>query len=477
MGKIYIDTIKYMVYADFEIKGLVEKPDVVGAIFGQTEGLLGDELDLREMQKSGRIGRIEVELTPRDGKSIGKILLPSSLDMVETSVIAAAIESVDRVGPCEARISVSKIEDMRSVKRKQLVSRAKSLLKTLVTETLPESKEILDMVRDEVKASGVVEYGPERLVAGPEIDTYDSIIVVEGRADVINLLKNDIKNVIALGGASVPKTIIELSKKKEITLFLDGDRGGDIILKEMLAVADVDFVARAPPGTEVEELSRKELIKALRSKVPVEQAESQFYGRTKRPPSRDFRERNKRLGEDDMDVQAERAPYKRPAYEPQEQYAVRSEPKRQPFVPDTQPDETHVERPAERLEKREFERPQRYERAEPALAEKAEVQEPAQPVQAEMPPELKSHLDELNGTLRARLLGEGNELIKELPVRDLITELNSSETAPASIVLDGIITQRLLDLAASKKIRSIAGIKVGSITKRPATVAIFTSQH
>ncbi|MGB9635594.1 MAG: DNA primase DnaG, partial [Candidatus Micrarchaeia archaeon] len=225
MGKVYIDTVKYLIHADFEIKGLVEKPDVVGAVFGQTEGLLGDELDLREMQKSGRIGRIDVELVSREGKSVGKIFIPSSLDMVETSVIAAAIESVDRVGPCEAKITVSKIEDMRSVKRKQLVDRAKSLLKSLVTETLPESKEILDLVRDEVKVAGVVEYGPERLAAGPDLDSYDSVIVVEGRADVINLLKNDIKNVIALGGASVPKTIVDLSKRKEITLFLDGDRG------------------------------------------------------------------------------------------------------------------------------------------------------------------------------------------------------------------------------------------------------------
>ena len=448
MGKIYIDTIKYMVYADFEIKGLVEKPDVVGAVFGQTEGLLGDELDLREMQKSGRIGRIEVELTPRDGKSIGKILLPSSLDMVETSVIAAAIESVDRVGPCEAKIVVSKIEDMRSVKRKQLVSRAKSLLKTLITETLPESKEILEMVRDEVKASGVVEYGPERLTAGPELDTYDSIIVVEGRADVVNLLKNDIKNVIALGGASVPKSIIELSKKKEITLFLDGDRGGDIILKEILAAADIDFVARAPPGTEVEELSRKEIIKALRSKVPVEQAESQFYNRSKRPPSRDFRERNRRLGEDEDEQQTERRVYVPEPEQGAEQVFEKVEEKS--YVPPV-PVKGDFDKPVE-----------------------AKTMESIQP--AEMPEEYKTHLAELNGTLRARLLGPNNELMKELPVRDLISELNGSENPPTSIVLDGIITQRLLDLAASKKIKNIAGIKVGSVTKRPSSVSIFTLQ-
>ena len=46
--------------ANFEIEGVVEKPDVIGAVFGQTEGLFGPELELRELQKSGRIGRIEI---------------------------------------------------------------------------------------------------------------------------------------------------------------------------------------------------------------------------------------------------------------------------------------------------------------------------------------------------------------------------------------------------------------------------------
>ncbi len=456
MGKIYIDTIKYMVHADFEIKGLVEKPDVVGAIFGQTEGLLGDELDLREMQKSGRIGRIEVELEARDGKSVGTILLPSSLDMVETSVIAAAVESVDRVGPCEAHITVKKIEDMRNVKRKSLVDRAKTLLKSLVTETLPESKEILEQVRDEVKTSTVVEYGSEKLIAGPELDTYDSIVVVEGRADVVNLLKNDIKNVVALGGASVPKSVVELSKKKEITLFLDGDRGGDIILKELLDVAEIDFVARAPPGREVEELSRKEIIKALRSKVPVEQAESQYYGKRRfdRGEHRgEFRRRREYHGEEQ-----EGQPYSR------QQSERRGEPEQG----------SHYEYKREFEPKQPFE--QKREKQVERSAEKSVEPMPEATARGEMPDDLKTHLLELNGTLKARLLGENNELMKELPVRDLITELNSTATPPVAVVLDGIITQRLLDLAFSKKVKRIAGIKEGNITKRPAGINTYTSQ-
>ncbi|MBI4399896.1 DNA primase [Candidatus Micrarchaeota archaeon] len=271
MGKTYIDTVKYLVHGNLEISGMVEKPDVVGAIFGQTEGLLGDELDLRELQKNGRIGRIEVDLQLKGGKSTGKILLPSSLDMVETSILAAALETVDRVGPCEATIKVEKIEDTRNMKRKSIIDRAKSLLKSLLTTEIPESKEISELVRQEVKTAEINEYGPEKLPCGPNITTYDSIIIVEGRADVLNLLKNDVNNVIAVGGINVPKTIAALCREKEVTVFLDGDRGGDMILNGLLQVAELDYVARAPAGKEVEELTRKELIKCLRNKVPVEQ--------------------------------------------------------------------------------------------------------------------------------------------------------------------------------------------------------------
>src|SRR3989344_7275611 len=145
MAKTYIDTVKYVVFSDVEIVGLVEKPDVVGAIFGQTEGLLGDELDLRDLQKNGRIGRIEVDLNAKKGKSVGTIKIPSSLDMVETCIIAAALETVDRVGPCEAKIKVGKVEDTRNVKRKVLVDRAKQILKTLITTEIPESREISEI--------------------------------------------------------------------------------------------------------------------------------------------------------------------------------------------------------------------------------------------------------------------------------------------------------------------------------------------
>jgi DNA primase len=268
-----IGTTKYLIHARIEANGVVERPDVVGAIFGQTEGLLGDELDLRELQKSSRVGRIKVDINSSHGKSVGTIVIPSSLDRVETSIIAAALETIDRVGPCEATIKVERIEDVRDAKRKFIVDRAKEILEQ-IEETTPETQEISERVKEFIRLEEIVDY--EGLPAGPGVRESDSIIIVEGRADVLNLLRCGIRNAIAIEGTSVPRAVADLTRDKTTTAFLDGDRGGDLILKELLQVAEVDFVARAPAGKGVQELTKKEIIKALRNKVPVDQVLSEL---------------------------------------------------------------------------------------------------------------------------------------------------------------------------------------------------------
>jgi DNA primase len=264
-------TTKYLIQARLSTDGIVEKPDIVGAIFGQTEGLLGDELDLRDLQKSGRIGRIEVEVTSSRGKSEGTVYVPSSLDQVETAILASALETIDRVGPCKARIGVEKIEDVRISKRNKIVERAKQLLNELMKASKVSGVDLADSVRQSVQIEEVVHFGRERLPAGPNIEDSDAIIVLEGRSDVLNLLKYGIKNVIAVEGTNIPQTIVDLSKEKVVTAFVDGDRGGELILRELLQVAEIDFVARAPAGQEVEELTQKQIVKALRNKVPADQ--------------------------------------------------------------------------------------------------------------------------------------------------------------------------------------------------------------
>ncbi len=421
MGKTYIDTVKYLIYTDFEVHGLVEKPDVVGAIFGQTEGLLGGDLDLRDLQKNGRIGRIEVDLETREGKTRGTIRIPSSLDMVETCIIAAALETVDRVGPCEAHFEIIKIEDTRSIKRKKLIDRAKELLKELISTELPESRELAELVRDEVKTAEVTAYGEDKLPAGPGIEASDEVILVEGRADVINLLKNDITNVAAIGGAKVTPTIIELSKAKETTVFLDGDRGGDIILNELIdGGVEIDYVARAPPGKEVEELTRKEIIKCLRNKVPLEEV--------KTPKRR---------------------------YHP-----------------------AHTHHPP----KQEHQRAEHHRRHAPPIKEEVKPPEPEEKQKAtkkrkrKKKVDLKKELEELANSLKARFYNSEGEMVAEVAVRDVIKTLAHVEDVD-TIVFDGIITQRLADLSAKQGVKKLVGLKLGNVNKKPAGLEIITKDE
>ena len=264
------ETTKYQIHIEFEAEGVVEKSDVVGAIFGQTEGLLGEDLDLRDLQRTGRIGRIDVKTVSKKGDTKGEILIYSSIDKAETALLAASLETIDRVGPCSSKFHVKKIEDIRISKRKKIVERAKEILMMSFEESSIDTNDIIDEVREYSRIEKIIEIGEEKLPAGPNVEDSDAIIVVEGRADVINLLKYGIKNAVAVEGTNVPKTIIDLCRTKTATAFLDGDRGGDLILSELLQVADIDFVAIGPRGRSVEDMSRKEIIKPLRNKVPVE---------------------------------------------------------------------------------------------------------------------------------------------------------------------------------------------------------------
>ncbi|MEK6893536.1 MAG: DNA primase DnaG [Nanoarchaeota archaeon] len=267
MAKVSPVSIKYMIYASFKAEGPLEKPDVIGAIFGQTEGLLGSELEMRELQKEGKIGRIEVNLETVDGKSLGEIQVPTALDKSETTIIAAALETIDRIGPTEAAISVTKIEDVRGSKRDFIIERAKKLLEGL--DGSGDFGEMSKTLKEEARAAKIQEYGEEKLPAGDI--SGDEIIVVEGRADVVNLLKNRVNSVIGMNGTKLPAEIAKLGERKELTLFVDGDRGGKLIAKNVIENARIAYVAIAPDGKEVEELAGKEILMALRKRISVDE--------------------------------------------------------------------------------------------------------------------------------------------------------------------------------------------------------------
>lgn len=270
MAKISPVSIKYMIHASFSSAGPLEKPDVIGAIFGQTEGLLGEDLEMRELQKEGKIGRIEVNLETVDGRSVGEIQVPTAMDKSETTLIAAALETIDRIGPTEAKIEILKIEDVRGSKRDFILERAKKLMAGM--DGNGSFKEMSEGLKGEARIDKIQEYGASRLPAGDL--SGKEIIVVEGRADVVNLLRNRVNNVIGMDGTKLPREISELGRTKEITLFVDGDRGGILIANNVIANANIKWVAVAPEGKEVEELAGKEILIALRRKIPVERYSS-----------------------------------------------------------------------------------------------------------------------------------------------------------------------------------------------------------
>jgi DNA primase len=265
MAKVSPVSIKYMIHANFTAEGALEKPDVIGALFGQTEGLLGADLEMRELQKEGKIGRIEVDLERNGRRTTGVIKIPTALDQSETTLIAAAIETIERIGPSDSQIEIEKIEDVRGSKRDYILERAKKLMRDVYGST--DSREFSNEIKDSSRTSLIQKYGKDELPCGDL--SGKEIVVVEGRADVVNLLKAGVNNVIAMNGTKLPDAIKELGQDKELTLFVDGDRGGKLIIQNATDNANISYIAMAPDGKEVEELTGKEILMNLRKKVPV----------------------------------------------------------------------------------------------------------------------------------------------------------------------------------------------------------------
>lgn len=507
------DTTKYIIHSKINADGVIERPDIVGAIFGQTEGLLGADLDLRDLQKTGRIGRIEVMVTAKGGKTKGNIFVPSSLDKVETSILAASLETIDRVGPCSAKIEVFQIEDVRAVKRKKIIERAKLIFTKMFDETVPESQELADEVRQSVRIDELTYYGKSRIPCGPNVLNSDAIIILEGRADILNLLRYGIKNTICVGGTNIPPEVAELTKKKTVTAFTDGDRGGELIIRELLQVADLDYVARAPDGKCVEDLVQKEVIRALRRKVPVEQI-IEKYGlqerrggedacRVERSSKRKIRapEIAPRTAEKKLHkrVKVHRVSSKADLYEeePQGEYTkkvesgiffekvpekvstlapvildkVKARPvtAKPPILPRAVPVASRVlrEKPTEKISAAVKVPRGEAVRVSPAPAKTVSISPEAV--------RFRPHVEALKGTLTARILDSQDKVIEEIAVRDLASRLKTYKDNVQSIVFDGVITQRLVDIASSNAIKNLIGVKIGNIAKVPADMEVLTA--
>jgi DNA primase len=411
--------VKYHVKLKFEVDGLVEKADIIGAIFGQTEGLLGPEMNLNELQKVSKVGRIEVNVDVKPNTTKGDALIPMSTDISTAALIAAAIESIDKVGPFQAKFSLVGIDDIRAIKKKVIVDRAKKIVQEWATKTISEGEEMLKDVYDASKPGKLTAFGKAQLACGTGVFDSDWIILVEGRADVINLLRAGFDNAIAIEGAKIDETVTKLTEGKKVVAFLDGDRAADLILKELQGVVKIDKVLRAPAGREVEECTPLEITEILR---------------------------------EGLDLSSEGAPHMQPRPKP----VQRREKERERDYEDRTLEQEH-------------------ERQTVAPSQNTETTIPQSSASSEAPEILTAVKDvypQINETLEAVILdGSMNQLLK-VPVSEVIKRLDSTEGAKL-LVLDGIVTQRLVDAADKAGIQYVIGHRMTDL-KKPADVRVRT---
>ena len=376
--------IKYHVRIRFEVDGVVEKADLIGAIFGQTEGLFGPEMNLHELQKNWKVGRIEIKLDSKNGRTNGQVIIPMGTDMSTSALIAATIENIDKVGPCTAKFNLSAIEDVRAIKRKTITDRAKNIMKEWASRTSSESEDILKEVTASTKAAKIISFGKENLPAGPDIYLAKEIYLVEGRADVNVLLHSGISNVIAIEGTKVSQAIIDLGKEKSLIAFLDGDRGGDLIEKELNQVLKLKNVFRAPAGKEVEDLTPIEVLRILNQTVKIDQVK-----------------------------------------------------------------EIIQPKPEPKKESQSFTIPQNLQK------------------------KIKEVHTKINGTLEAVILDTKMKETLQVPVNQLYEKLSSQKNVN-TIIFDGIITQRLVDMCENIGGKTVVGHRVGNLAKKPKDITIVT---
>jgi DNA primase len=400
--------VKYHVKLKFEVDGIVEKADIIGAIFGQTEGLLGPEMNLNELQKVSKVGRIEVNVDTKSNTTKGDALLPMSTDISTAALISAAIESIDKVGPFQGKFLLVGIDDIRAIKKKVIVDRAKKIIQEWATKTISEGEEMLRDVYDASKPGKLTSFGKAQLACGTGVFESPYIILVEGRADVINLLRAGFDNSIAIEGAKIDETITNLTSGKKVIAFLDGDRAADLILKELQGLVKIDKVLRAPTGKEVEECTPLEISEILKDVAET---------RSEQP---------------EAPVQQQKSTRKPKIYGNNNSTSV-------------------------------------YQEVSHSNANNGEIVKDDPQITSAV----KEVYPQINETLEAMILDNSMQVLLKVPVSEIIKRLDSLEGA-RFLVMDGIITQRLIDAAYRAGIEYVVGHRMAELKKSPEiTVRTF----
>jgi len=427
--------VKYHVKLKFDVDGLVEKADIIGAIFGQTEGLLGPEMNLNELQKVSKVGRIEVNVDTKSNSARGDALIPMSTDISTAALIAAAIESIDKVGPFQAKFSLVGIDDIRAIKKKVIVDRAKKIVQEWATKTISEGEEMLKDVYDASKPGRLTTFGKAQLACGVGVFDSDWIILVEGRADVINLLRAGYDNSIAIEGAKIDETILKLTQGKRTIAFIDGDRAGDLILKELQGLVDIEKVYRAPPGREVEECTPLEISEILKD---VEQFISDKINDTNTVPSNVQQIRNHHR----MD---------------HSQNQTNSQDQNSSFVYNRN------------FTNQSLNKHNNYDNSDQRQSPDNKVSKEDEEVISIV----KKAFQEINETLEAMVYDKSMKMIVRVPISEIMKKISDLKGGNL-LILDGIVTPRLIEAANKSGIRYIIGHRSSSLKKTNPDVRVQT---
>lgn len=427
--------VKYHVKLKFDVDGLVEKADIIGAIFGQTEGLLGPEMNLNELQKVSKVGRIEVNVDTKSNSARGDALIPMSTDISTAALIAAAIESIDKVGPFQAKFSLVGIDDIRAIKKKVIVDRAKKIVQEWATKTISEGEEMLKDVYDASKPGRLTTFGKAQLACGVGVFDSDWIILVEGRADVINLLRAGYDNSIAIEGAKIDETILKLTQGKRTIAFIDGDRAGDLILKELQGLVDIEKVYRAPPGREVEECTPLEISEILKD---VEQFINDKINDTNTVPSNVQQIRNHHRTDHSLNQSNNQ--------DQNSSYTYNRNLTNQSLNKHITYDNSDQKQNPDNMISKEDE---------------------------EVISVVKKMFQEINETLDAMVFDKSMKRIAKIPISEIMKKISELKDGNL-LILDGIVTPRLVEAANKSGIRHIIGHRTSNLKKASPDVRVQT---
>ncbi len=465
---------KYLITVDYNVEGVVEVQDIVGALFGQTEGLLKD-LELRTLQKNGRIGRIQVENESENGLSRGTISIPSSLNRNETAILSATLEMVDRVGPCQASLKIVEIKDIREEKRTKIKERALDILQKWNLESI-ESQTISKELDEELQPE-VIRW--RNLECGPDAVTSKELIFVEGRADIINLFRVGVKNTVALNGVKISDEIGKLSRERECGAFLDGDGGGDMVLDRLLQVAEIQWVARAPYGKEVEHLNRVQLLDHLNKKVSSDKI---VLNRDNRQESR---RRARKHGE-------QRAPWSQQGGKNSISAPNKTNPREKQMSRDRNRKQPSKKRSNSRKKKKRSKRTsdkrgrnksrgsrkksqsQRSHRRsnKRRSSKRRSKRRPRSRKPPKPTPAIMNHLKGLVGSNEGLLLDSNEQTLIQIPNTEVYSSLKEGIH---TILIDGVVSQRLVDRILEHEIKRViaVGIKKGLKIPKNADLKLY----